>query len=118
MLAWAITIHKSQGATLDLAEIDVGTNIFESGQTYVALSRVKELSGLYLKSFNPQKIKVNKKVKKFYEELNLKQKETQVSAPANAFDVLLGNSGGGPGNPVNLGDKPGASGDPPRAKTS
>tara|TARA_B100000886_G_C20417418_1_gene489872 strand:- start:737 stop:2161 length:1425 start_codon:yes stop_codon:yes gene_type:complete len=68
-LAWAITIHKSQGATLDLAEIDVGTNIFEAGQTYVALSRVKSLDGLYLKSFDPTKIKVNRKVKKFYEEL-------------------------------------------------
>jgi len=69
-LAWAITIHKSQGATLELAEIDVGANIFEAGQTYVALSRVKELKGLYLKSFDPMKIKVNKKVKQFYEQLS------------------------------------------------
>lgn len=69
ILAWALTIHKSQGATLDLAEIDVGHGVFECGQTYVALSRVKSLDGLYLKSFNPFKIKINAKVKKYYKEL-------------------------------------------------
>jgi ATP-dependent DNA helicase PIF1 len=70
ILAWALTIHKSQGATMDTAEIDVGNNIFECGQTYVALSRVKSLEGLYLSSFDVSKIKVNKKVQQFYEELN------------------------------------------------
>lgn len=69
VLAWAMTIHKSQGATLDYAEIDAGSNIFEAGQTYVALSRVKSLEGLYLTSFDITKIKVNKKVKGFYESL-------------------------------------------------
>jgi len=67
ILAWALTIHKSQGATLDAAEIDVGSGIFECGQTYVALSRVKSLSGLYLTSFDVTKIKINKKVREFYE---------------------------------------------------
>jgi ATP-dependent DNA helicase PIF1 len=65
--SWAITIHKSQGVSLDFAEIDAGSNIFECGQTYVALSRVKTLEGLFLTSFNPQKIMVNKKVKGFYD---------------------------------------------------
>jgi ATP-dependent DNA helicase PIF1 len=64
--AWGITIHKAQGASLDIAEIDAGSSIFECGQTYVALSRVKSLSGLYLTAFNPSKIKVNKKVQDFY----------------------------------------------------
>lgn len=68
--AWAITIHKSQGVTLDSAQIDVGTRIFEYGQTYVALSRVKDLSGLYLTEFNYKNIKVSKKVRKFYESYN------------------------------------------------
>ncbi len=63
---WAITIHKAQGLTLDKGYIDLGSQIFECGQTYVALSRVKSLDGLYLKSFDFTKIKINKKVKDFY----------------------------------------------------
>ena len=66
ILAWAVTIHKSQGATLDSAEIDIGNNVFAPGQTYVALSRVKSLDGLYLRSFQPQSIHSNPKVCKFY----------------------------------------------------
>jgi ATP-dependent DNA helicase PIF1 len=71
ILSWALTIHKSQGATLDAAEIDVGSGIFECGQTYVALSRVKSLNGLYLTSFDATRIRINKKVKEFYESLRL-----------------------------------------------
>jgi ATP-dependent DNA helicase PIF1 len=71
ILSWALTIHKSQGATLDAAEIDVGSGIFECGQTYVALSRVKSLEGLYLTSFDAKRIRINKKVKEFYESLKL-----------------------------------------------
>jgi ATP-dependent DNA helicase PIF1 len=70
ILAWALTIHKSQGATMDMAEIDVGSSIFECGQTYVALSRVKSLEGLYLTSLDISKIKINKKVHDFYQGLN------------------------------------------------
>ena len=73
ILAWALTIHKSQGATLDAAEIDVGSGIFECGQTYVALSRVKSLEGLYLTSYDPKRIKINKKVQDYYEALNTYQ---------------------------------------------
>ena len=70
ILAWALTIHKSQGATMDFAEIDVGSSIFECGQTYVALSRVKSLEGLYLTSLDINKIKINKKVQDFYQRLS------------------------------------------------
>lgn len=70
ILAWAITIHKAQGVTLDLAQIDAGRNIFECGQTYVALSRVKSVGGLYLTSFQPEQIKINRKVRDFYRKLD------------------------------------------------
>jgi len=69
ILAWALTIHKAQGSTLDIAEVDAGSGIFECGQTYVALSRVKSLEGLYLQSFDVNKIKISKKVQQFYDVL-------------------------------------------------
>jgi ATP-dependent DNA helicase PIF1 len=66
ILAWALTIHKAQGSTLEIAEIDAGSGIFECGQTYVALSRVKSLEGLYLTSFDASRVKINVKVQQFY----------------------------------------------------
>ena len=89
ILAWALTIHKSQGATLDAAEIDVGSGIFECGQTYVALSRVKSLDGLYLTSFDASKIRINRKVKEFYDNLTLNQSEnTEVFAQAVVAEAV------------------------------
>lgn len=70
-LAWAFTIHKSQGITLDIAEMDLGSNVFASGQSYVGLSRVKTLDGLYLSSFNPRKIKTDNTVLEFYRMISL-----------------------------------------------
>ena len=48
ILSWAITIHKAQGMTLELVKTDIGKSIFEYGQVYVVLSRVKNLEGLSL----------------------------------------------------------------------
>lgn len=57
-LSYGITIHKSQGLTLNSVVMDIGQSVFTAGQTYVALSRVKSLDGLHLINFNPQSIKV------------------------------------------------------------
>lgn len=67
-LAYGITIHKSQGMTLDKLVVDCN-RIFECGQAYVALSRIKTLDGLYLRSFNPSKVVVNEEVINFYDSL-------------------------------------------------
>jgi ATP-dependent DNA helicase PIF1 len=68
-LAWAITIHKSQGKTFDKVIIDLGTGAFEHGQTYVALSRCRTLEGIVLKQrLRPQDIRVDERILEFYEQ--------------------------------------------------
>jgi len=65
-LAWAVTIHKAQGKTLDAAVIDLGARAFAPGQTYVAFSRLTSLEGLYLKRpLSPSDIIVDQDVVRF-----------------------------------------------------
>ena len=67
-LAWAITIHKSQGKTFDKVIIDMGRGAFEHGQTYVALSRCRTLEGIVLKQrIRPQDIMVDMRIVEYYE---------------------------------------------------
>lgn len=68
-LAWAVTIHKSQGKTYDQAIIDLGSGAFAPGQTYVALSRLTALEGLYLsRPLRPGDIRVDEDVRRFMRE--------------------------------------------------
>ena len=84
-LAYGITIHKSQGMTLDKLVVDCA-RIFERGQAYVAMSRVKTLNGLYLKNFEPTKVFVDSKVAKFYE--NLQEVKDVVLCQQSLFDEV------------------------------
>jgi len=79
VLSWCMSIHKSQGLSLDCVKIDIGKKIFEYGQAYVALSRVRSLcfepeegknEGLYIVSYSPDKIKCHKDVLAFYSKFN------------------------------------------------
>jgi len=68
-LAWAITVHKSQGQTFDRAIIDIGSGAFEYGQTYVALSRCRTLEGVILKRpIKPTDVMVDQRVTEFYQQ--------------------------------------------------
>ena len=70
ILAWALTIHKAQGATLDVAEVDAGSGIFECGQTYVALSRCRTIDGVRLdRKILPRDIIVDARIKAWYEQI-------------------------------------------------
>ena len=65
-LAWAVTIHKSQGKTYERAIVDLGSGAFAPGQTYVALSRLTSLDGLYLsRPLRPRDIRVDENVRRF-----------------------------------------------------
>jgi len=71
-LGWAITIHKSQGMTMDSVKIDLGRGAFCTGQTYVALSRCRTLEGITLcKELIPSDIKADATVREFYKHLGL-----------------------------------------------
>ena len=65
-LAYAITVHKAQGVSLDAAEIDLGDDIFEYGQAYTALSRVRNLSGLKVLNIKRKAFKNHPDVVEFY----------------------------------------------------
>lgn len=67
-LAWAITIHKSQGLTFDHIYLDIGRGAFATGQTYVALSRCRTLAGVHLKKeISTKDVLCDKRVQQFFE---------------------------------------------------
>ena len=70
-LAWAVTIHKSQGKTFEKAIIDLGNGAFTHGQTYVALSRCTKLEGIYLRNpLRQRDIIIDQKVLDFHKKDN------------------------------------------------
>ena len=71
-LAWAITIHKSQGASIDFVECNLD-GVFEDGQVYVALSRCRTKEGLRITGFGPDKVMANSHVLKFHAEMQQKK---------------------------------------------
>ena len=97
-LAWAITIHKSQGLTFEKAVIDAG-RAFEGGQVYVALSRCTSLEGMILKTrINADRLSVNEHVMRFFNycasnaetlknDLGLARREYQRSILVSTFDI-------------------------------
>lgn len=64
--SYALSIHKSQGMTIDAVELDLGENIFAHGQTYTALSRAKKLESIKIINVDKDSFKMNPYVKKFY----------------------------------------------------
>ncbi len=67
-LAWASTIHKAQGASIDLISVDLA-GLWERGQAYVALSRAKSSEGLFVENWDPKYIKSDERVRAFYDSL-------------------------------------------------
>jgi len=68
-LAYALTIHKSQGMTLDAVEIDIGNNIFAAGQAYTALSRAQNLKSVCVKSISKKSFITKDSVLEFYKKI-------------------------------------------------
>jgi len=87
-VAYALTIHKSQGATLDSALIDIGSSTFEYGQAYVALSRCRSLEGLYVWALDPRKIMCHPTVKRFYEGLASASDSAEVEVEENPSEEV------------------------------
>ena len=99
-LAWAVTVHKSQGMTLDAVEVDL-SKTFESGQGYVALSRCKTWDGLNLLGINNQAFqmdelvrKADKRFQELSEELEGGFKENEPDKLNKIFDQFILKCGG------------------------
>lgn len=87
MLAWAVTIHKSQGKTFDKVFIDFGNGAFASGQVYTALSRCPSIDGIRLsRPIRRTDVKYDPLIKRFYDGMEEMKKETEGEQPAAADD--------------------------------
>jgi ATP-dependent DNA helicase PIF1 len=84
ILAWALSIHKAQGQTLERVRVDLG-KIFEKGQAYVALSRATSMAGLQIMRFDPRKVMAHEKVRLFYSSLS---RAEQIEGKAKSRTIL------------------------------
>lgn len=75
ILAWALSIHKAQGQTLERVRVDLG-RVFEKGQAYVALSRATSMNGLQVLRFDAKKVNAHEKVRSFYNSLTRAEQAT------------------------------------------
>jgi ATP-dependent DNA helicase PIF1 len=87
VLAWSITIHKSQGKTIENVHLDLGMGAFDTGQTYVALSRCRALAGLTLaRALSPTDVLVDQEAVSFYEQLRAVIKKLPPDQMAKKLD--------------------------------
>lgn len=93
VIAYAITIHKSQGSTLDCAVVNIGSTVFGDNMSYVALGRVKSIEGLYISRFSPNKITTCKTALEFEEKIIgmniLKSVLEEVKSPSGDCSICL-----------------------------
>jgi ATP-dependent DNA helicase PIF1 len=89
ILAWASTIHKSQGCTIDFAVCDIGSSVFADGQAYVALSRVRNRAGLFLSDLHPPAIEANEEAVRYVNKIETREVKFLVTFTAPHTQNML-----------------------------
>jgi ATP-dependent DNA helicase PIF1 len=87
ILAWALSIHKAQGQTLERVRVDLG-RVFEKGQAYVALSRATSMAGLQILRFDPRKVIAHEKVRSFYSSLSRAEQIQETAKSKTIFGKM------------------------------
>jgi len=90
-LAYALSIHRSQGMTLDAVEIDIGSKIFAAGQAYTALSRAQSLESIKIKNISKNSFIVNQEVIEFYKKIEENLKITHEKYINKKLNIIIYN---------------------------
>jgi len=90
-LAYALSIHKSQGMTLDAIEIDIGSKIFASGQAYTALSRAQNLDSVKVKSISKKSFIIHSDVLEFYQKIEEDVKNNNNKYVMKYLNIVINN---------------------------